>query len=87
MYRRPFGSTFLLTLLLAAAASCDSSRSSDIMADEQPMADALELRASSGAAFIANEKALPPDSAGADRRLIMVNGERFELRRVQPARQ
>jgi hypothetical protein len=82
VYPRP-GIPLLLALLLAAMSSCDTSASSNVLVDEEPAIDVLELRAASSAAFVANQAAPPVDTSRADRRLLMVNGERLELRKVQ----
>jgi hypothetical protein len=83
MFYTRLGSPLLFALLLASVGSCDTSGSSSVLVDEEPAIDALELSASSGAAFLASEKVLPPDTTMADRRLIMVDGERLELRKAQ----
>jgi hypothetical protein len=82
MLPKRLGSAFLVFLLIAAMSGCGS-RSSNVVADEEPAVDALELKASSGAAFRASENVVPHDTVVTDRRLIIVNGERLELRRAK----
>jgi hypothetical protein len=79
------GSTLLLTLLLAFVGSCDTSQESNITADEQPTLNVVDLRESTGAAFLVNQAATAVDTVTADHRVIMVGGERLQLRRVQEA--
>jgi hypothetical protein len=85
MSPKRLGTTLPLTLLLASVGSCDTSRSSNVMADEQPALDVVELTESTGAAFLAKEATAAIDTVPADHRVIMVGGERLQLRRVQEA--
>ena len=74
---------YLMPLALCAAAGCSDSRSTNATVDVAPAAGALELHSSSFAAFRASEeRAVPRDSAGLEQLMIVVDGERLQLRKV-----
>jgi hypothetical protein len=77
-------SALLAALLLSGSAACSSSQSSaNALADEEPTRGLIELAPTGTVSSFRPALTAPTDPASINAPVLLVNGERLQLRRVE----